>query len=249
MKRIICLPGSVWARFLYTYLGPFLCLSCAHTPPGDAPQGTAGAQDSPSDTAASQAGKSATSVETKTIALFAGALDEGDYLYAFPEGNAEANLDRSNAQPGAVTLRVALDSRTHSGAAIGFGTAVDAQGLRERGTLQFWARGSGGAKFEIALVDGSENNSQKVENRISLKKYGNLSESWQFFRVPLSAFRDQGVVWNGTELESKPFEWHDIKEFKILSQPSGDGKSGGTTLHFADIALTDSPPPALERTN
>lgn len=165
--------------------------------------------------------------------------EPGRYVYSYPSSSSFADITEENSHSGEICLRLELDHNNYSGAGYSLHSPVDASSIREKGNLQFWVKGgSGGEKFEIALVN-EQNDGRKAESTFNVAMIADVSKEWQKITIPLSSFPTNAVYWDGAQGKELPakFDWSNITELKIRTRP--DPKRGkNIILYFDDVVLT-----------
>lgn len=178
------------------------------------------------------------SVEAAAVNVYDDDVDRpGRYVYAYPDKSSVKEITYDSYE-GSSALEITLDPNAYSGAAIGNYPIADLTNVRDSGAVEFWVRGNkGGELFQIALIDSDNMDGTKAELRLPVAKYVNVSRNWQKVSIPLAAFGDEGVYWDGTKEVKDEFDWYDVVEIKFMIPPLRGHES--FTIYVDEVKITE----------
>lgn len=163
---------------------------------------------------------------------------DGRYIYSYPENTSSIKEVTDEKHSGSDALKIVLDTKVYSGAAIGNYPPAKLEAIKGTGELEFWVKGAkGGELFQVVLVDSGDADAIKTEARVPLAKFANVTTDWKKISIPLSAFGKEGVWWDGTKEQKKPFDWNDVVEVKFLIPPLPGEKN--FTIYVDDIKIVN----------
>ncbi len=178
----------------------------------------------------------ATKADDGVVAVF---FDEGYgpgcYTYSYPESSPDSRIApvESESKIGDVSAEIKLDVNEWSGAAIGFGSALDLTEYYENGVLQFWIKGENGTeRGKFKLQDDNAFDGHKAGVSINFSEIG-LESDWKLVTVPLKQLGKRGKYWNGKADVIVDFEWDRVKEFVVSGVEPG--KNPSFTVWFDEI--------------
>lgn len=149
--------------------------------------------------------------------IFDGRLSENSFTYVYG-GNTACVLQKNAMNSDRKILACYLDDNDYSAVTIATDhkKAVDLRDCRKTGGLLFWARcGLKTASIQIGFLDHQKD--RKVQSRVLIEQYGELTEEWKLFAIPLRHFSDIGLFWDEKsklEIES-PIAWNSIQELRF----------------------------------
>lgn len=163
---------------------------------------------------------------------------DGRYVYAYPENSSSIREVTDERYSGKGALKIVLDTKVYSGAAIGNYPPAELKAFKETGRLEFWVKGAkGGELFQIILVDSGDADGTKAEVRVPVAKFAKITTNWQKVSIPLSSFGDEGVWWDGSKEQKTPFVWNDVVEVKFAILPLPGEKN--FTIYVDGIQIVD----------
>lgn len=145
----------------------------------------------------------------------------GRYKYSYPARSDSGIIETADEKySGIYALKITLDFKDFSGAAVGNFPPVDLDKYRFAGALEFWVKGGNGSeKILVALLDLSAEGDRKTETVVKLAKYLKISRDWQKVIIPISDFPDTGQYWDGERMIHHPVDWSRITEVKFAVEP------------------------------
>lgn len=150
----------------------------------------------------------------------------GCYTYSYPVSSSSRIQGlEDEVKVGEAALEVVLDVDQWSGAAIGFGSAVDLADCYEHGVLQFWIKGETGTeRGKFKLQDDDARDGHKAGVGMSFADIG-LGSEWKLVTIPLKQLGRRGKYWDGTADVMVDFEWDRVKEFVVSGDAPGKNPS------------------------
>lgn len=175
------------------------------------------------------------------LSIFDGKLPENSFTYVYG-GNTACVLQKNAMYSGRKILACYLDDNDYSAVTIAtsHGKAIDLRDYRKTGGLVFWVKcGLKPASIQVGFLDHQKN--RKVQSRVLLEQYGELTEDWKLFTIPLYHFSNIGLFWDENlkaEIES-PIAWNSIHEirFSCAKSLSENRDTIPVTLYLDNICI------------
>lgn len=151
------------------------------------------------------------------LSIFDGRLSENSFTYVYG-GNTACVLQKNAMYSDRKILACYLDDNEYSAVTIvtDHKKTIDLRDYRKTGGLVFWAKcGLKTASIQIGFLDNQKE--KKVQSRVLMEQYGELTEDWKMFTIPLNHFSDIGLFWDENsklEIES-PITWDSIHELRF----------------------------------
>lgn len=163
---------------------------------------------------------------------------DGRYIYSYPENTSSIKEVTDEKHSGKGALKITLDTKVYSGAAIGNYPPAELKAFKGTGQLEFWVKGlKGGELFQVILVDSGDSDTIKTEVRVPVTKFAQVTTDWQKVSIPLSSFGDEGIWWDGSKERKSPFVWNDVVEVKFAIPPLPGEKN--FTIYVDDIKIVN----------
>ncbi len=152
------------------------------------------------------------------LSFFDGGLSAGSYTYVYG-GNTACVLQKNAMYSDRKIMTCYLDNNDYSAVTIVTDQkkTVDLKDYRKTGGLVFWAKvGFKTSSIQVGFLD-HQKDERKVQSRVSIEQYGELSEDWKMFSIPLRHFSDIGLYWDEKlNLETEfPIDWKSIHEIRF----------------------------------
>jgi len=173
--------------------------------------------------------------------IFDGRLEENSFTYVYG-GNTACVLQKNAMYSDRKILACYLDDNDYSAVTIATDNnkPVDLRDYRKTGGLVFWAKcGLKTASIQIGFLDHQKD--RKVQSRVLIEQYGELTEVWKLFTIPLCHFCDIGLFWDENlkqEIES-PIAWNSIHELRFCcaKRNSESKDTVPVTLYLDNICI------------
>ena len=143
----------------------------------------------------------------------------GGYTYQYPRENPEPLMTDKYFKQGALSMEVELIASDYSGVAICIAGSSDLTPYMDEGVLEFWIKGNQGGENALFVLidDGVKSNGESYQVKLRSKSFGEITQEWQRFSIPLKLFGENGVYWdtkNQREVMGK-FAWSNFKGFRL----------------------------------
>jgi hypothetical protein len=175
------------------------------------------------------------------LSFFDGRLPENSFTYVYG-GNTACVLQKNAMYSDRKILACYLDDNEYSAVTITTDqkNSIDLRDYRKTGGLVFWAKcGFKSASIHIGFLDHHKD--RKVQSRVLMEQYGELTEDWKLFTIPLCHFSDIGLFWDEKlkqEIES-PISWNLIHElrFSCVKRISESNDTVPVTIYLDNIYI------------
>lgn len=151
--------------------------------------------------------------------FFDDAYRTGGFDYSYGGSGSKVSLAKGEGYKSTAALRITLDPNDHSGSSVClYNETFDLSRYQLDAAVEFMIKGSyGGEQLWFGLIDEEKSDDKKVQVKLPLNKYVQVSNDWQKVVIPLADFPDRGLYWDQnkkTELPSR-IDWSKIAEFRI----------------------------------
>ncbi len=175
------------------------------------------------------------------LSIFDGRLSKNSSTYVYG-GNTACVLQKNAMFSDRKILACYLDDNEYSGVSIATTNdyPIDLRDYRKTGGLVFRVKCRlKTANIQVGFLD--HQNDRSVQSRVTIEQYGELTEDWKLFSIPLRHFSDIGVFWDEKsqlEIES-PIAWDSIHEirFSCAKNNSENKDTTPVTLFLDNICI------------
>lgn len=165
---------------------------------------------------------------------------DGGYFAYYPIDKAFVGNESSQQKRGIFSLKISLAPERWSGVEIGL-SPVNIASIRNKGALTFWIRSETkeekNANISVYIMD-SRVDGLPFRTSVSLSRYCELKDEWQFVAIPLSDFKDNGSFWDeaAQTQRSGQINWSDIAAVTFDIPPTNFSKN--ITFYIDDLKIT-----------
>lgn len=149
------------------------------------------------------------------------------FEWHYPDDSKVLIGEDGSGKNGDVAIRMDLIPTDYSGGAIElWKVTYNVAPYYSGGALQFWIKGSvGGEMAYVGVADDQESDGMLTAVRVSIDKYGGISNDWTFISIPLADFGKRGHWWDEKKQVEVPnrMDWDKICVFQITIE-KGDNK-------------------------
>ncbi len=178
--------------------------------------------------------------------IFDDALPSGGG-FAYVYGGKTAYKIQPTEAEGNNVFACYMDNSDYSGVtlSLGKGNSIDVSDVKDgRAGLAFWARGGQPEVEEVfvGLLD-DESDGKKVQTKLAISDYGNITTDWKYFMIPLKQFNDKGRYWDAdkkAEVQGD-VEWDKIQEVRFSVNRYGNNVDDSASVDFYidDLAIIE----------
>ncbi|MCK9181788.1 MAG: carbohydrate-binding protein [Fibrobacteraceae bacterium] len=143
----------------------------------------------------------------------------GGYDYTYGGTGSKVTITKEGGFKSKSALDIALDPKDYSGASIClYNEFFNLKPFLLNSTLEFDIKGKvGGEQLLVGLLDEEVSDGKKTQVKLSMNKYGQVTNTWTHVKIPLADFPDRGLYWDQekkTELPSR-IDWDKIAEVRF----------------------------------
>lgn len=100
--------------------------------------------------------------------------------------------------------------------------------------IGFWVRGgTGDETVYIGLLDDNKDE-KEVQSRLTLRDFGKLDTNWQYFMIPLKAFRSEGKYWDESRKSEvlDTVKWDEINAIRFSTNRGENSPDAGKPVRL-----------------
>lgn len=151
--------------------------------------------------------------------FFDDAYRTGGFDYSYGGNGSKVALAKGEGFKSEAALRVTLDPNDYSGSSIClYNETFDLSKYQLDAAIEFMIKGSnGGEQLWFGLLDEDKTDDKKVQVKLPLNKYVQVSNDWQKVIIPLADFPERGLYWDQTKKTELParIDLGKIAEFRV----------------------------------
>jgi hypothetical protein len=144
---------------------------------------------------------------------------QGGFDYSYGGSGSRLAIAKGEGYKSNAALKIVLDPNDHSGASVClYNETFDLAKYQLEAAIEFMIKGTtGGEQLWFGLLDEEKSDEKKVQVKLPLNKYVQVSTDWQKVVIPLADFPDRGLYWDQTKKTELPtrIDWSRIAEFRI----------------------------------
>jgi hypothetical protein len=144
---------------------------------------------------------------------------QGGFDYSYGGTGSKVTVTKDGGYKSPSALQVNLDPNDYSGASIClYNESFDLSKYQLDAAVEFMIKGAnGGEQLWFGLLDEEKSDEKKVQVKLPLNKYVQVSTDWQKVVIPLADFPERGLYWDQTKKTELParIDLSKIAEFRV----------------------------------